>query len=65
MKRPNLKIIGIDEGEKKSQLKGTENTFNIIIEKNFHNLNKYMFMKVQGAYRLQKQVGSKKSLIVA
>ena len=55
MKRPSLKIIGIDEGEE-SQLKGTENTFNKIIEENFHNLNNYMFMKVQGAYRLQKQV---------
>jgi len=31
MKRPNLKIIGIEEGEE-SQLKGTENIFNKIIE---------------------------------
>jgi hypothetical protein len=31
MKRPNLKIIGIEEGEE-SQLKGPENIFNKIIE---------------------------------
>jgi hypothetical protein len=32
MKRPNLKIIGIEENED-SQLKGPENVFNKIIEK--------------------------------
>ena len=33
MKRPNLKIIGMDEGD--FQLKGPEDIFNIIIEENF------------------------------
>ena len=33
MKRPNLRMIGIEEGD--VQLKGTENLFNKIIEENF------------------------------
>jgi hypothetical protein len=37
MKRPNLRIIGIEESEK-SQLKEGENIFNKSIEENFHNL---------------------------
>ncbi|KAL6030403.1 hypothetical protein STEG23_017091 [Scotinomys teguina] len=41
MKRPNLRIIGIEEGEE-YQLKGTENIFNKIIEENFSNLKKYL-----------------------
>ena len=32
---PSLKIIGVEEGEKKTQVKGTENTFNKIIEESF------------------------------
>ena len=64
MKRPNLRIIGIDEGEE-SQLKGSENIFNKIIEENFYNLNKYTLMKVQETYRIQKQAGSKISLLAA
>ena len=50
MKRPNLRIIGI-EGSKDSQLKGSENFFNKIIEENFPNLKKEMAIKVQEAYR--------------
>ena len=50
MKRPNLKIIGIEEGEE-SQLKGTENIFNKIIEENFPNLKEEMVINVQEAYR--------------
>ncbi|KAL6032987.1 hypothetical protein STEG23_021333 [Scotinomys teguina] len=38
MKRPNIRIIGI-EGEE-YQLKGTENIFNKIIEENFPNLKR-------------------------
>jgi hypothetical protein len=37
MRRPNLRIIGIEEGED-SQLKGPLNIFNKIIEENFPNL---------------------------
>ena len=50
MKRPNLKIIGIEEGEE-SQLNGSENIFNKIIEENFPNLKEEMVIKVQEAYR--------------
>ena len=49
-KRPNLKIIGIEEGEE-SQLKGPENIFNKIIEENFPNLKEEMVINVQEAYR--------------
>jgi hypothetical protein len=41
MKRPNLRIIGIEENED-SHLKGPENVFNKIIEKTFPNLKKEM-----------------------
>ena len=37
VKRPNIRIIGIEEGEE-TQLKGAENIFNKIIEENFPNL---------------------------
>ena len=50
MKRPNLKIIGIEEGEE-SQLKGPEYIFNKIIEENFPNLKEEMVINVQEAYR--------------
>ena len=50
MKRPNLRIIRIEEN-KDSQLKGPENVFNKIIEENFPNLKKEMAIKVQEAYR--------------
>jgi hypothetical protein len=49
MKRPNLRIIRIEEDED-SQLKGLENVFNKIIEENFPNLRKEMDIKVQEAY---------------
>ena len=39
MKRLNLTIIGIEEGEE-AQVKGTENIFNEIIEENFTALPK-------------------------
>jgi hypothetical protein len=50
MKRPNLKIIGVEEN-KYSQLKRRENVFNKIIEENFPNLKKEVDIKVQEAYR--------------
>ena len=50
MKRPNLRIIGIEEN-KDSQLKGLENVFNKIMEENVPNLKKEMDIKVQEAYR--------------
>jgi hypothetical protein len=36
MKRPNLRIMGIEEGEY-TQLKGPENIFNKITEENSYN----------------------------
>ncbi|EGV99742.1 Putative transposase element L1Md-A101/L1Md-A102/L1Md-A2 [Cricetulus griseus] len=56
MKRPNLRIIGIEEVV---QLKGTENIFNKIIEENFPNL-KDMPTKVQEAYRTPNRMDKKK-----
>jgi hypothetical protein len=50
MKRPNLRIIGIEENED-SQLKRPENVFNKIIEENLPNLKKKMDIKIQEAYR--------------
>ena len=50
MKRPNLRIIGVEEGEE-LQLKGPENVFKRIIEENVPNLKKDILMKVQEAYR--------------
>ena len=41
MRRPNLRIIGVDENED-FQLKGPANIFNKIIEENFPNLKKEM-----------------------
>ena len=51
MRKPNLRIIGIDENEK-FQLKGPVNIFNKIIEENFPNLKKEMPIKIQEAYRI-------------
>jgi hypothetical protein len=39
MKRPKLRIIGI-QGRQDSQLKGSENIFNNVIEEKFLNLKK-------------------------
>ena len=39
MKRTNIQIIQIEE-RKETQVKGTENIFNKIIEENFPNLKK-------------------------
>ena len=49
MRRPNLRIIGIDESED-LQLKGPVNIFNKIIEENFPSLKKEMPMNIQEAY---------------
>ena len=59
VKRLNLRIIGIEEGEE-IQLKGRENIFNRIIKENFPNLQKDMPMKVQEAYRTPNRLDHKK-----
>jgi hypothetical protein len=45
MRRPNVRIIGIEESED-SQLKGPVNIFNNIIEGNFPNIKKEMPMNI-------------------
>jgi hypothetical protein len=58
-RRPNLRIIGIEESED-SQLKGPVNIINKIIEENFPNLNKEMTMNIQEAYRTPNRLGQKR-----
>ena len=59
MKRPNLWLIGVEEGE--LQLKGTENIFRKIIEENFSNLKKEIAVKVQKAFRTPNRLDQNKS----
>jgi hypothetical protein len=46
IRRPNLRIIGIEDSED-FQLKGPVNIFNKIIEENFPNLKKEMPINIQ------------------
>jgi hypothetical protein len=50
IKRPNLRIMGIEEGEE-VQAKVIHNIFNKIITENFPNLEKVLPIKVQEACR--------------
>jgi hypothetical protein len=50
IKRPNLRIIGMEEGEE-VQAKGIGNIFNKIIAEKFPNLKKEMPIEVQKASR--------------
>jgi hypothetical protein len=50
MRRPNLRILGMEEGEE-SQLQGPENILNKIIKENFPNLKKEMPINIQETYR--------------
>ena len=60
MRRPNLRIIGIEESED-SQLKGLVNIFNKIIEENFPNLKKEMPINIQEAYRTPNRFDQKRN----
>jgi hypothetical protein len=60
MRRPNLRIIGIEDSED-SQLKGPENIFNKIIEENFPNLKKEMLINIQEAYRTPNRLDQKRN----
>jgi hypothetical protein len=51
-KRPNLRIMGIEEGEE-VQAKGIHDIFNEIITENFPNLEKTMPIHVHDASRTQ------------
>jgi archaeosine-15-forming tRNA-guanine transglycosylase len=50
MKRPKLRVIGLEESED-SQFKGPENIFNKTIEENFPNIKKEKATNIQEAYR--------------
>jgi hypothetical protein len=58
LRRPKLRIIGVDENED-FQLKGQANIFNKIIEENFPNLKKEMPMNIQEAYRTPNRLSQK------
>jgi hypothetical protein len=60
MRRPNLRIIGVDESED-FQLKGPANIFNKIIEENFPNLKEEMPMNIQEAYRTPNRLDQKRN----
>lgn len=60
MRRPNLRIIGVDENED-FQLKGPANIFNKIIEENFPNLKNDMPMNIQEAYRTPNRLDQKRN----
>jgi hypothetical protein len=59
MRRPNLRITGMEESEG-SQLKGPVNIFNNIIEENFPNLKKEMPMNIQEVYRTSNNLDKKR-----
>ena len=59
MRRPNLRIVRIEESED-FQLKGPVNVFNNIIEENFPNQKKEMPMKIQEAFRMPNSLIQKK-----
>ena len=60
MRRPNLRIIGIEEN-KDSHLKEPVNIFNKIIEENVSSLKKEMPMNIQEAYRTPNILEQKRS----
>jgi hypothetical protein len=60
IKRPNLRIIGIEE-EEEVQEKGIHNMFNKIITENFLNLEKTMPIQVQEASRTPNKLDQKRT----
>jgi hypothetical protein len=60
MRRPSLRIVGIEENED-SQLKGPVNIFNKIIEENVPNLKKESPMNIQEAYRTPNRLDQKRN----
>jgi predicted metal-dependent hydrolase len=59
-KRPNLRIMGIEVGEK-VQAKGILNIVNKIITENFPNLEKAMPIQVQEAFRTPNRLDQKRT----
>ena len=60
MRRPNLKIIDIEEN-KDSQIKVPVNMFNKIIEENFPNPKKEIPMNIKEAYRTPNRLDQKRN----
>jgi hypothetical protein len=60
MKRPNLRIIDLEES-KDFQLKGPATTFNKIIEENFLNLMKEIHVNIQENYRTPNRYDQKRN----
>ena len=60
MRRPNLRIIGVEEG-KKCQLKGTVNIFNKIIEEKFPTLKNEITINMQKAHRTPNKLGQNRN----
>jgi hypothetical protein len=60
MRRPNLRIIGIEESED-SQHKGPVNIFNKIIEEIFPHLKKEIHIHKQEAYRTLNRFDQKRN----
>jgi hypothetical protein len=60
MRRPNIRIIGIEESDD-SQFKGPVNISNKIIEENFPNLKKEMPTNTQEAYRTPTRLDQKRN----
>jgi hypothetical protein len=60
IRRPDLRIVGIDEKED-FQFKGPVNIFNKIIEENFLNQKKEMPMIIQEAYRTPNRLDQKRN----
>ena len=60
MKRSNLWIIGIEEGEE-PQLQGPENIFNKIIEDHFPNLKNEMSINIQDIYKTSIKLDQKET----
>jgi hypothetical protein len=60
MRRPHLRIIGIEETDY-SQFKGLVNIFNKIIEENFTNLKKQMPRNIQEAFSSSNRLDQKRN----
>jgi hypothetical protein len=60
MRKPNLRIIGVDENED-FQLEGPANIFKKIIEENFPYIKKEMPMNIQEAYRTPNRLEKKRN----
>jgi hypothetical protein len=59
IKRPNLRIMGIEEGEE-VQAQGIHNIFNKIITENFPNLEKTIPIQIQEASRTPNRLDENK-----